>query len=99
MKQNKISAFYDEVGRALLDYAADRLHMERADLNKENIVGALQQHGVTPEVSKAFVLLLQDSEYARYAPAGTVQDVNQFYIKALKVIEGVEQELKKNCGK
>lgn len=99
MKQNKTLAFYDEVGKALLDYVADRLHMERADLNKENIAEALQQHGVVSEVSDAFVLLLQDSEYARYAPSGTAQDVNQFYIRALKIIESVEHELKKNCGK
>lgn len=96
MKKNNTAAFYDEVGKALLDYAADRLHMERADLNKENIAEALQQHAVTAEASGAFVTLLQDSEYARYAPAGMAQDVSQFYNRALKAIDEVEHELKTN---
>ena len=92
--KNNREAFYDEVGKALLDYVADRLRMERATLNKPDIALALTQQGVTEDTAQAFVNVLQECEYARYAPADTTHSVNDFFSKALTAIDRVENELK-----
>lgn len=94
MHKNNREAFYDEVGKALLDYVADRLRMERATLNKPDIALALTQQGVTKDTAQAFVNVLQECEYARYAPADTTHSVNDFFSKALTAIDRVENELK-----
>ena len=46
MHERKVEAFYDEVMRALLGYAGDKLNMHTVDLTKDNVRQALAQKQV-----------------------------------------------------
>lgn len=62
------AAFYDEVMRALLGYAGDKLSLPQGELSKDNVIGKLAQRGVDQSVVDAFIAVLSDCEFARYAP-------------------------------
>ncbi|MBR6140269.1 MAG: protein BatD [Bacteroidaceae bacterium] len=62
------AAFYDEVMRALLGYAGDKLSLPVGELTKDNVISKLTQRGVEQGVVDAFIAVLSDCEFARYAP-------------------------------
>ena len=63
------AAFYDEVMRALLGYAGDKLSLPVGELTKDNVISKLTQRGVEQSVVDAFIAVLGDCEFARYAPS------------------------------
>ena len=62
------AAFYDEVMRALLGYAGDKLSLPTNELSKDNVIAKLAERGVAQEVVDSFIAVLSDCEFARYAP-------------------------------
>jgi len=62
------AAFYDEVMRALLGYAGDKLSLPVGELTKDNVISKLASRGVEQSVVDAFIAVLSDCEFARYAP-------------------------------
>ena len=62
------AAFYDEVMRALLGYAGDKLSLPTNELSKDNVISKLTGRGVEQNVVDAFIAVLSDCEFARYAP-------------------------------
>ena len=62
------AAFYDEVMRALLGYAGDKLSLPTNELSKDNVIRELTMRGVEQNVVDAFIAVLSDCEFARYAP-------------------------------
>lgn len=62
------AAFYDEIMRALLGYAGDKLSLPTGELTKDNVVAKLAARGVEQSDVDAFIAVLGDCEFARYAP-------------------------------
>ena len=62
------AAFYDEVMRALLGYAGDKLSLPTNELTKDNVITKLTSKGVEQSIVDAFIAVLSDCEFARYAP-------------------------------
>lgn len=97
MRQKDDAAFYDEVMRALLGYAGDKLSLPVGELNKENVIEKLTARGVDQEVQQAFINALSECEFARYAP---VEDPSmakeKIYQQASDVITRMDALLKSN---
>ena len=68
MHEKDDAAFYDEVMRALLGYAGDKLSLPTNELTKDNVITKLTSKGVEQSVVDAFIAVLSDCEFARYAP-------------------------------
>ncbi len=89
------AAFYDEVMRALLGYAGDKLSLPTNELTKDNVISTLTARGVEQEVVDSFIAVLSDCEFARYAP---VSDTNlakeKIYQQASDVITQMNASLK-----
>ena len=54
--------------RALLGYAGDKLSLPTNELSKDNVISKLTGRGVEQNVVDAFIAVLSDCEFARYAP-------------------------------
>ena len=88
---NKIK-FYEALEAALHNYLKSKFKIETTDFNKEKIETLLQNKGVEPMLSGAFVQLLQNCERARYAPSSEVQIQND-YESAMKIITQIDRKL------
>lgn len=95
LKKNLYTAFYEELHRSLLGYVSDKLSLDLADQNKENIAASLGERGVPEEVVKDFTDLVDACEYARYAPDAGHDAMNAHYEKAVSVITALEGSMKK----
>ena len=89
------AAFYDEVMRALLGYAGDKLSLPVGELTKDNVISKLTSKGVEQAVVDAFIAVLSDCEFARYAPTSDSNMTKEkIYQQASDVITQMNASIK-----
>ena len=92
MKEKDDAAFYEEVMRALLGYAGDKLSLSTNELNKDNVIRQLTMRGMSQDVVTNFITVLSDCEFARYAP---VDDPNMAKEKVYQQASDVITQMNK----
>lgn len=90
IKADKREAFFDEVMRVLWGYLSDKLTMSLSELTKDNAKEKMAQHGVDQEAADEFMALLDECEFARYAPASLSSSMDDVFKKAVDVITNIE---------
>ena len=85
--------FYDEVLRALWGYVGDKFNMSQESLNKENIEQSLTSRNVPAEQIRQFMKVLNDCEFARYAPGDVNENMENVYNSAISAISKMEDNL------
>lgn len=96
MHDNKPSAFYDEVLRALWGYVGDKLNMPVEQLSHDNIAERLTERSVPQETIEQFMGALDECEFERYAPGDPKGNMNKVFEKAMTAIEKIESGMKKS---
>ena len=92
--KNLASAFYEELHRALLGFASDKLNIGAEDLSKENIAERFKAAGVSSELMDRFTSLLDACEFARYSPEGEGGALSSRYSDAVDVISSIDSAMK-----
>lgn len=95
MKQHQSEAFFDEVMKALLGYAGDKLNIQKSDLNKENVSASLQSYGVEQNLVDSYMNIISECEFARYAPGDPDATMEKIYASASNVINELDSAIKK----
>lgn len=88
--QNK---FYDEVLRAMWGYIGDKFNMSQESLSKDNISESLASRNVPEELTQQFIKVLNDCEFARYAPGDANENMGHLYNSAIETISKMEDNL------
>jgi len=91
--QNKVPEFYEELHKALLGYTADKLSIQRSDLQRDVIQETLLSKKVAREDIDSLISLLDDCEMVRYSPEGAAGAMDSQYRKAVELISGFENKL------
>ena len=95
LKDNKKESFYDELLKALWGYISDKLSIPVAMLSKENVEQELLKHNVSQVLSDEFIKVLNECEFARYAPSNAAAAMDKVYHAAMDVISKMENSIKK----
>ncbi len=95
MKQNNDEAFHDEILKAFSGYLSDKLGIPVADLNRESAVAKLQERNVTEEVINDYIEVVEQCEFARFAPASGSEARHELYKKAETVMSRFEKQIKR----
>lgn len=95
LKENRKEEFYEEVLRALWGYLSDKLNMPQAKLTKDNVEIELLKYGVSEELIKEFLDILNTCEFARYAPSQVSETMEQLYASTADAIGKMENTIKK----
>ena len=66
-----------------------------ASLSKDNVEQELAQHGVDKALSDEFLRLLNECEFARYAPSAVAGGMDKVYAAAIEVISRMESSIKR----
>ena len=98
MSKGLQTAFYEELHRALLGFVSDKLSMDMAEQNKENIAAALASRGISEGLANEFTDLLDACEYARDAPSTGSEQMSAHYEKAVDVITAIDSNMKKTTS-
>lgn len=90
LKNNQAEKFYEAVIKALWGYLSDKLSIPLADLNREKASAALLEKGISQDVVTELMKIIDDCEFARYAPAafsGTMQEIYDGAAKVMGIFE------------
>ena len=93
LSQNKVQEFYEEMHKALLGYTADKLSIQRSDLQRDIIQDTLLSKQVPAEDISSLISLLDDCEMVRYSPEGAAGAMDAQYRKAVELISRFENKL------
>jgi hypothetical protein len=85
--------FYLAMEKALHNFLKAKLHIETVEMSKDNIVELLQQRNANESSITEFMALMNDCEFARYAPA-TDTAMNNDFDRAIEIITELEKQLK-----
>ncbi len=98
LQKNLYTAFYEELHRSLLGFVGDKLSMDMAEQNKENISAALTARGVPEDTAAGFVGLLDACEFARYSPDAGHDAMQTHYEQAVSLITSIDSSMKKGSA-
>ena len=94
LADNKKAEFYDEVLKALWGYVSDKLSIPTSLLSKDNIEKELHNYGVSDTLIAEFLNVLNNCEFARFAPADVSQGMDKIYTEVLGIISKMENSIK-----
>ncbi len=95
MEKHQTEAFYEEVMRALLGYAGDKLNIPTAKLNKDNLSAAFAKRNVDDLLVKDYMDVLSECEFARFAPGDPNATMEKIFAQATGVINKLDAFIKK----
>lgn len=92
--ENNKELFYDEILKALWGYYSDKFSIPVASLSKETIIQTLKSRGVDDKVISKTIVLLDECEFARYAPGDDNIRMDKIYDSAATIIGQMENLIK-----
>ncbi len=90
MKSNDRERFYDEMLVALWGYVSAKLNIPTSELNRQNVAQRLSEAGASEEVINNLVTVLDDCEFAKYAPGSGEDELKHVYDRGTQVINALE---------
>ena len=85
--------FYESVTRAFWGYLSDKMTIPFAELNKDRAIAELINHKASEGVVSRFNQLIDTCEFARFAPGGGNEKMNEIYDEACDVMSQMEKEI------
>ena len=95
LKKNEENAFYESVLKAFWGYLSDKLSIPVANLKRETAIEGLQKRNVDESLIDEFLKVVDQCEFARFAPAGGNQAMKEVYENAEKMISKIEKHIKR----
>ena len=94
MKQNNNEAFHESILKAFWGYLSDKLGIPVADLNRDSVMQSLIEKNVNQNIIDDFVEVIEQCEFARYAPTQGAEARSELYNKAVSVMSNLEKQIK-----
>ena len=95
LKEQKRTEFHEEMLKAIWGYLSDKLNIPTSQLTKGNIEEKLSQLGVDHELVSNFINIIEECEFARYAPAQAGDSMDKTYNDTIAAIGKMENAIKK----
>lgn len=95
INNNDFDSFFEEIEKSLWGYFADKFKVRIADLSKETVSTHFYSNAIDINTEKQFIALLDECEFARYAPASNKNaQMGDILNKAKHIIIEVETALR-----
>lgn len=94
LKNEQKELFYEAVIKALWGYLSDKLSIPVAELNREKASESLSAKGIAPEDIAELLKIIDDCEFARYAPAAFSGTMPEVYDGAARLMGIFEKQIK-----
>ena len=94
LKTNNQNSFYEELSQALWGYISDKLNIVRSQLSMETVKEMMLNKNVSEDIVNEFIELLNNCEFARFAPGDPNKKMEDLYQKGIEIITKSEKILK-----
>ena len=79
--------------KAVWGYLSDKLLLPLSDLTRETATEALKKKNVEQDTVEKLMRVIDQCEFARYAPEGSTGSMDKLYEEAMAVISELEEKL------
>lgn len=93
LADNNNSDFYEELMRAMWGYMSDKLNISLSQLTKDSVSDQLKSQSIVDDDILEFKSIINQCEFARYAPSGEEGATQKLYDRAVGLINKLEQTL------
>ncbi len=90
MKSGDREHFYDEMLIALWGYVSAKLNIPTSELNRENVAQRLSEAGASEDSIDNLLAVLDDCEFAKYAPGSGEDELKHVYDRGTELINALE---------
>jgi hypothetical protein len=90
LKADDRAGFYEEVARAVWGYISDKLNMQGSEFSRDRVQEKLVSQNVPQENIDMLISVMENCEYARYAPGGNHEGMENMYNEAIAAISKLE---------
>jgi hypothetical protein len=90
LKADDSAGFYEEVARAVWGYISDKLNMQGSEFSRDKVQEKLIAQNVPQENIDMLIAVMENCEYARYAPGGNHEGMENMYNEAIAAISKLE---------
>lgn len=94
LKEQKKEEFYSELLKAIWGYLCDKLSIPQAQLNKDNVENELRKHNLEEDSIQDFMQVLNNCEFAQYAPGENIEARDHLYADTIRIITLLEERIK-----
>ena len=94
LDSNQDTLFYDEIAKALWGYVADKFSIDQVNLTTDKIKAKLIAKQIEEQKIDSLIQVLQQCEFARFAPSADPNGKQKLYDQATEVIQNFEQKNK-----
>ena len=94
LKNNNQNGFYEELSQALWGYISDKLNIVRSQLSMDTVKEMMLNKNVGEDIVNEFIDLLNNCEFARFAPGDPSKKMDELYQKGIDLITKAEKLLK-----
>ena len=99
LKSNDVERFYDNMLSALWGYIGDKLKMPTSELTRSNVGEEFERHNVKESTFRPIINLIDECEFAKYAPGSREGNMKKLYKEALSSLAKVESEYSEKQSK
>lgn len=93
LRKRNENAFYESVHKAMLGYVSDKLNIPQSELTSDSINEAFNARDIDQDLARDFNDVLQQCEFARYAPSADSQAMDNLYERAAETIGQLDKKL------
>jgi len=86
--------FFNELSQAIWGYLGDKFNIPLAELSLDTVRDRLASRHVNPDIIDDCIKVLEQCEYARFAPGDKTQTMNLLYEQGLGLITRIEKDLR-----
>jgi len=90
MDNKQFNDFFVEISQALWGYTADKFNIPLAELSLEKIKEIMSNKNIPEDKQTILINLLEECEFARFAPGDNTEKMNKLYTGAIEVITSFE---------
>ncbi len=94
MRAGNSSTFYQAVLKALWGYLSDKLGIPLSGLSRDNVAQNLKEKGIDDEIITGMISLIDNCEFAQYAPSGSAGNMEDIYKQAVRIITKMENKVR-----
>lgn len=93
LKEKKSDRFYEEILRAIWGYLSDKLSIPVSELNRTRAVEVLKTKGIPEKDVESLAAVIDQCEFARYAPSSSREEDEKIYDEAARFIRLLENTI------
>jgi hypothetical protein len=80
--------------KAIWGYMSDKLNIPLSELSRDTALDILRNKGIEEETIQLLIQLIDNCEFARYAPASAGISMKEDYDKSINLITKLQRKLK-----